>query len=179
VLGAQTLGFLVGHEYADQGARPPGAPGDQAAHRFQHGHQRTLCVAGAAREKPGAVLAQAEGIARPAVARRDDVEMRVEGEGRAGPVLENARDIDPARLEFDGFRPAAHGLQLGQDELRRFPFAARRVLRVETHEIVERRLQAAGFGRGSGHGSSPQAGFVMALNRRPSELPLFPSVANS
>ena len=140
-LRAKAGRFFIRHKCADQGARPVGPARDQNAHGLQHGDQRAFGIATAAAEELAASLAQAERIGGPAVAGGHHIDMGVEGEGWAGPVLEHGNDIGAPGQDIDGLGTAAHGGQLGNDQARGFRLAARRVLGVDGNEAVEAGFQ--------------------------------------
>ena len=126
--------LLVGNENAVQRAAPARPRRLEQSHGLDHRRQRTFRVARPAAEELAIALPQHEWIARPPLARRDNVHVRVESEDRACLILQGGNDVRASGFVLINLDCESPLSQKIGDEARCLELAPRRIFRPEGDE---------------------------------------------
>ena len=123
--------LFIGGEHAHQGAGPALTVGGQQTQGFNHRHQRAF---GIAPVQAAIAFAEGEGIARPAAARRNGVNMGVEGEARSRSIVQDGDNVGPPRRVFAKGEIEPGGQQPAFQTFGGFTLMARWIFRIDGNQ---------------------------------------------
>ena len=126
--------LFIGGEHPHQCAGPLLTVGSQQTQGFNHRHQRAFGIAGAASVQASVTLGEREGIAGPAAARRNGVEVGVKGETRPRSIVQNGDNVGPPRCVFAKGEIEPGGQQPAFQTFGGFALMARWILRVDGNQ---------------------------------------------
>lgn len=126
--------LFIGGEHAHQRAGPALTSGGQQTQGFNHRHQRAFGIAGAAPVQAPAALGEREGIAGPAAARRNGVDMGVKGEALPRSIVQDGDNVGPPRRVFAKGEIESGGQQPAFQTFGGFTLMARRILRIDGNQ---------------------------------------------